>query len=126
MKARFTEARAYYHEVVSSNDARRTETAAMAQWMIGEAFFHQKRFDEAIRAYLRVDILYSHRKWRAAALLQAAKCFELENELQKADEPYSRVLAEFADTPFATQANERHEEIGKLASVRTARRNDSN
>ena len=52
--------------------------------------------------------------------------YQLENELQKADELYSRVLAEFADTPFATQANERHEEIGKLASVRTARRNDSN
>ena len=34
-----------------------TETAAMAQWMIGETFFHQNNYDEALRAYSRVEIL---------------------------------------------------------------------
>jgi TolA-binding protein len=105
VQARFAEARMHYDNVVAS--ARKTETAAMAQWMIGESYFHQKSYDEAIRAYLKVDILYDNRRWQAAALLQAAKCFELTDELHDAVDLYTRLISDFSDTPFAAQAIDR-------------------
>ena len=119
MQARFREARSFYADVLKSPAARQTETAAMAQWMIGESYFHQKDFPEAIRAYMKVDILYSHRQWKAAALLQAAKCFELTNELQSANELYSRIVDDYSDTPFAEQAKQRRVETSRSASAKS-------
>ena len=40
----------------------------MAQWMIGETYFHQKNYDAAIRAYLELEALYAFPTWQAAAL----------------------------------------------------------
>ena len=48
----------------------------MAQWMIGESFFHQEKYAEALAEYLRVDDRYPFPRWQAAALLQAGKCHE--------------------------------------------------
>ena len=118
-QARFNEGRSFYNDVLRSPNARRTETAAMAQWMIGESYFHQRNFAEAIRAYMKVDILYPHRKWKAAALLQAAKCFELTNEVQQANTLYSRIIVDYSDTPFARQAETRRAEINSTAQQST-------
>jgi len=48
----------------------------MAQWMIGESYLHQKKYHDAIRAYLRGEGLYDFPKWQAVSLLQAGKCYE--------------------------------------------------
>lgn len=106
-RGEFTEARASYDHVVASTVGGQTETAAMAQWMIGETYFHQQRLDEAIRAYLRVEILYDYPRWRAAALLQAGKCYELKNNEKEAVRLYSRVVKEYPSTTFTEQAAQR-------------------
>ena len=79
----------------------------MAQWMIGETYFHQKNYDDAIPAYLRVEILYDYPQWNAAGLLQAAKCYELRRDYRAAVELYARLLSEYPDTPYRQQASER-------------------
>jgi TolA-binding protein len=103
--ADFEQARAAYRAVVRSATGGKTETAAMAQWMIGETYFLQNEFDLAIRAYYRVEGLYGYHRWRAAAILQAGKCHEMKGSWGEAMRLYARLLEEFPDTKFAPKAS---------------------
>ena len=103
----FAAAREAYNRVIRSTTGAKTETAAMAQWMIGETFFHQESFDEAVAAYLRVEILYDWPKWQAGALLQAAKCQEMLGQYQQAIETYDRLIKTYPDSEFTEEAKQR-------------------
>ena len=103
----FNAAREAYELVLSSPAGGQSETAAMAQWMIGESYFHQKQYDNAIRAYLRVEILYDFPSWRAHALLQAGKCYEEKNLGNEAIRLYARILKEFPESKLVDKASER-------------------
>ncbi|HEY1784928.1 MAG TPA: tetratricopeptide repeat protein [Pirellulales bacterium] len=103
----FAAAREAYGRVIRSTTGAKTETAAMAQWMIGETFFHQESFDEAVAAYLRVEILYDWPRWQAGALLQAAKCQELLGQHKQAIETYDRLIKTYPDSEFTEEAKRR-------------------
>ncbi|CAE7483123.1 unnamed protein product, partial [Symbiodinium sp. CCMP2456] len=101
----FQQARAAYTKVVNSTVAGKSETAAMAQWMIGETFFHQKNYDAAIRAYAQVATSFDRfPKWKAASLLQIGKCHEIQENWEKANQYYTEVRTDFESTPFAPEA----------------------
>lgn len=104
---RFDEARQAYRQVLHSPQGSKTETAAMAQWMIGESYFHQKDHEAAVREYLRLEILYAYPTWQAAALLQAGKCHEAMGQWQQATQLYARLLKTYPDTPFSDEAARR-------------------
>jgi TolA-binding protein len=106
-EANLDEARKRYDKVVRSPQGGRTETAAMAQWMIGESFLLQEQYAAAIREYLRVEVLYAYPHWQAAALLQAGKCYEQLGQWKNAGDAYSRLLKHHAQTEFASEARER-------------------
>lgn len=106
-EALFEEAREAYRRVIRSATGGKTETAAIAQWMIGESYFHQKSYRAAIKEYLRVEILYPYPNWQAAALLQAAKCHELVDERPAAVELYTRIVRQYPDSQFAAEAARR-------------------
>ncbi|MBN2577458.1 MAG: tetratricopeptide repeat protein [Pirellulales bacterium] len=106
-RAEFDEARQAYLKAIRSAQGAKTETAAMAQWMIGESYFHQKHYQTALREYLRVEILYAYPTWQAAALLQAGKCHELLGNRREAEKLYARILEKYSKTPFADQAQQR-------------------
>ncbi len=107
MQARFSDAREAFTRVARSTTGGRTETAAMAQWMIGESYFHQKEYREAIRAYHRVVSLHSYPQWQAAALLQAGKCHEQTDEWREAVKLYTQLLRDYPDTNYAAEASQR-------------------
>ncbi len=104
--ADFEGARQAYNKVIQSTNGAKTETAAMAQWMIGESFFHQKNYRAALREYSRLEILYAFPTWQAGALLQAGKCHELLGEHQEAADCYRRIVKNYAKTAFADQAKQ--------------------
>ncbi len=106
-QAKFEQARRLYEQVVRSPRAAKTETAAMAQWMIGETYFHQKHFDEAVKAYHRVVHLFAFPQWQALALLQAGKCHEMQAEWKEAVELYAQLLRDFGDTNVNQEASRR-------------------
>ena len=106
-QADFARAREAYRRVVESEQGGETETAAMAQWMVGETYFHQKEYSTAIREYLRVEVLYAYPTWQAAALLQAGKCYERLERWQEAAEAFGRVVSEFEQTQFVDEAARR-------------------
>lgn len=112
-RADFDAARRAYNRVIGSTLGAKTETAAMAQWMVGETFFHQKNYQNAIREYLRLETLYAYPTWQAAALLQAGKCHELLGEPEPAATLYRRILKVYPQTTFADQAKHRLGNLGK-------------
>ena len=117
-EGRFDDARAAYRKVTRSESGGKTETAAMAQWMIGESYFHQKNYEAALREYLRVEILYAYPTWQAAALLQAGKCHEFLGEWKQASELYAKLLKTYPETTFAEEASKRLREAQTRAQAK--------
>jgi len=104
-QGRMDEARTVFQSVI---DVRKTgELAARAQLMRGEAYFHEGRLREALREFLRVDILYDAPRWQAAALLEAGKVYERLDQWADAAETYSRLVARFPQDPEAATARTR-------------------
>ncbi len=106
-RAEFTVAREAFEKVIRSPAGRETETAAMARWMIGETYFHQRQYAEALREYHRVESLYGYPTWQAAALLQAGKCRDLLGQPDEADKLYTQVVDRHPKTRFAAEAQQR-------------------
>jgi tetratricopeptide (TPR) repeat protein len=104
--ASFSEAREALGRVIISEQVAASETAAMAQWMIGETYFLQKRYDDAIAAYEKT-LSYSFPNWQAAALLQSAKCCEQLGRFDDAARRYEQVVSDHAETPFVAEAGTR-------------------
>lgn len=101
---RFDEARDQYRRAIAG---RSDENAAKSQFMIGETYFHQKRFQEALREFLKVEILYAFPQWQSGALLEAAKCHESLQEWPRAAETYNRIIEKYPKSPHAAEASER-------------------
>jgi TolA-binding protein len=103
-----------YQQVVDSPKGGSTETAAIAQWRIGEIRFHQDDYVAAIQAYHRVDSIFGYPKWRSAALLQAGKCQEHLKNWKHAEKLYRQLIKTFPDNDLATDAQAR---LTRLQSV---------
>ena len=87
--------------------AKEGELAAQAQLMRGETYFHQDQFHEALRDFLKVDILHDAPRWQAAALLEAGKVYERLDQWADAAETYERLLSRFPKEPSAAEARQR-------------------
>jgi tetratricopeptide (TPR) repeat protein len=116
----FNQAREAYQAAIAAAEGVQTETAAMAQWMIGETYMHQQQFEPAYREYLRGEILYAaYPQWRARSLLQAGKCAERLGKWSEAISLYERLLADFPNEPVARDASERLTAAQRRAQANT-------
>ena len=118
-QADFDGARKRYLKVIRSTTGGKSETAAMAQWMIGESYFHQENYDAALREYLRVEILYPYPRWQAAAVLQAGKCEELLGRKKEAAEMYARLIKAYPNTEFTDEGTRRLRALQNAAAGAT-------
>ncbi len=112
------DARAAFQAVL---DARKDgELAAQAQLMRGETYFHQDQFHEALRDFLKVDILHDAPRWQAAALLEAGKVYERLDQWADAAETYGRLLNKFANEPSAAEARRRLDTATKRSASKAS------
>lgn len=114
---RFDDARTAYQVVI---DARKGgELAARAQLMRGETYFWQKNYKEALREYFRVRTMYEIPLWQAAALLEAGKVYERQEQWAVAAETYEEICAnaQFAKQPSADEARTRLEAARRHAQA---------
>jgi TolA-binding protein len=120
-RAEFEKAREAYRRAIVSPGGKKTKTAANAQLMIAETYFHQKNFESALREYLKVEILYAFPAVQAAALVQAGKCHESLGEWKQAAEVYTRIAGRYGDTTFARVAAERLKAAEKRAEEKQSK-----
>ena len=106
-EADFEGARRAYRRAINSSTGAKTDTAAMAQWFLGESYFHQKNYAAALREFLRLEILYAFPQWQSLALIEAAKCHELLGEWREAVEVYQRLLREYPTSEAAAGVADR-------------------
>ena len=105
-RSNFDGARRILEQVVRS-----AETAAQlrgrAQWLIGETFYMQRRYKDAIEAYRKVEAMDTTGTWVAASYLQAGKSFEQMGRAKEATLCYGAILSRFANTSYAAPATNR-------------------
>jgi TolA-binding protein len=106
-RGEMSSARAAYGQVLENEWAAGTETAAMAQWMIGETHFHQQNYEVAAVEYARVIERHDLPEWQARAALQAGKCAELSGKWEKATGLYSEALERWQGTSSEKQLTAR-------------------
>jgi len=108
-RAEFREAREAYQFVLADARSKGTETAALAQFMSAETYYHQRDYAAALAGYEPVAAQKAFAEWRAAALLQSGKCQEQLGRTTEAKQNYERLIAEFADSPYAADAARRRD-----------------
>lgn len=101
----FVAAREAYGKVTASHNG---EYAARAQFQIGETYFTETKFDQAVPAFLAVEDVYAYPVWSARALYEAGRAFEELKQPDMARQQYTAVVTKYKD-----QANE-----AKLAQAR--------
>jgi TolA-binding protein len=93
----FDAARTAYQRVVRSTAGSKTETAAMAQYMIGDSYFQQQTYSTAFREFMKVESAYHYARWQAAALRHAAMCQEQMGHAKEAADLVARARQSYEE-----------------------------
>ena len=113
---RLDEALAGYRAVA---DAGRTEISARARLMEGEVLFEQGNHKEAIKAFFKVAYGFGEKQaplafhpWQAQATFEAARCFEVLEQPDKARGLYAELVDRYPNSPQAPAAKKRLDSLG--------------
>ena len=104
------EALKLYEQVIAKTGS---ETAAKAQFMIGEIQFAKKEHTEAIKSFFKVIYGYSVPRWQSEASFEAARCFEVLGKPTQAVKMYEELVAKFPDAETLPAAKQRLAELQK-------------
>ncbi|WP_345320431.1 tetratricopeptide repeat protein [Novipirellula rosea] len=105
-RLRFDEARSDLESVVRSSQVD-ASLRGRAQWMIGETYYLQQKYVEAIEAYRGVAGIDPEGTWVVASLVQAGKSFEQLGRTRDAAVCYSTLVSRHGDSEFAVLASRR-------------------
>lgn len=103
-RKQYEQARAEYKKAIAATNG---ETAARAQFQIGETFLGEGKFDLALPALLAVEDVYAYPKWSARALFESGRVFEELKQPDQAKKQYEQVATKYKDAPEAKLAEER-------------------
>ena len=74
------------HIHMGESGSPRLGNLQIPRFQIGECHFASKQYDDAIKAFIRVEVNYGFPKWGARALLEMGKALEAKDEPEKAKE----------------------------------------
>ncbi|MEM9351615.1 MAG: tetratricopeptide repeat protein [Planctomycetota bacterium] len=102
-RGEFPAARDAYRRVLSEPQAEGQPIAAMAQWMIGETFFHQRDFERARLELRRVIDEHDQPEWQARAALEIGKTHEMAGDWARASVVYDEAIERWPGSPVEEQ-----------------------
>jgi len=103
------EARQWYQKVIAWHNG---ETAARAQFQIGECYFAQGKLDLAVKELLKVDIIYAYPEWSSRALYEAGVVFQQLKQVDQARTQWELCVKKYKDTGPAALAQKRLKALG--------------
>ena len=101
---KYDEARKAYQQVIAATNG---ETAARAQFQIGETYLGEGKFEQAVPALLAVEDVYAYPRWSARALFEAGRAFEQLKQGDQARKQYTQIINKYKDAPEAEMATNR-------------------
>ncbi|MCE5325189.1 MAG: tetratricopeptide repeat protein [Planctomycetaceae bacterium] len=101
---KYDDARTWYTAVIEAHNG---ETAARAQFQIGECYFAQAKYAEAARELLKVDIVYAYPQWSCKALYEAGRAFEYLKQYDEARAQYTTCAEKYKDQDSTALAKKR-------------------
>ena len=117
----FTGARKHFDRVIAGDGGKRSESAAMSQWMSGETYFRQKEYEKAINAYNQVQEHYDFPYWQSVAMLQIGKCYLQLGDQARASTVLGDLVTRFPKSPYAAEAEKlRKSALSQSAVTRNA------
>lgn len=102
----FDAARSRLERIIRSADSV-DSLRGRAQWMIGETYFLQHKFPDAIESYRKVEGIDPDGNWIAPALVQAGKSFEQLGRTRDAAICYGDLISRFPQSQHATVGRDR-------------------
>ncbi len=111
----FDGARTHLRAIIQATGVNQPAPRARAQWMLGETYFMEQKFDEAIGEYKVVADRGVPQPWQTLSLMQMAKCYELQNRSDEALAAYRRVIQESKDPKIQQDATARVDVIERTA-----------
>jgi len=106
---KYDDARKWYAQVTGPHSG---PTAARAQFQIGECWFAQGKFEQAVKELLKVEIIYPYPEWSAAALYDAGRAFEQLKRPKNAKKQYALCVKKYKDSGPAALAAKRLATLG--------------
>lgn len=97
------------------------QTHLMAQWLRGESYRLEERYDSAITAFSKITSQDQFPVWQANAYYHLGLCHEALKQQSQAVAAYQQVTTHFASSPFVSKAQERLATV-KLELARKDRR----
>jgi TolA-binding protein len=105
------EAQGEYQQVLAKCNAdpakSSSESAARAQFMLGQIQYQQKKHAEAVKSYYLVLYGYPYPQWQADAAYEAAKCFEALHKKSQAVKQYQELIDKFPQSDKVPAAKAR-------------------
>ena len=98
-----------YRQVISAGN--RDETAARAQFQIGECLFMLKQYDDAIRELLKVEINYAYPQWVSKSMLEMGRALEKRGQKIRAIEQFELLVEKYPQSSAAIVARKRVDEL---------------
>lgn len=93
-----------YEEVTATTDR---EIAAHARFLIGQMYFEQKQYDEAVKHFVKAAYGYSYPQWQSRAHYEAGRAYEALGQRDDAAKSYREVIDQFPDSGEARPARQR-------------------
>ncbi len=112
----FDAARMHLQSIMDATQANQNSAFARATWMLGETYFMEQKFDEAIAEYKRVADGALPQPWPALSLMQMAKCYELQSRTEEAVAMYQRAIEATKDPKIQQEAAARVDVIQRTAA----------
>ncbi len=81
--------------------------------MLAETLFLQERWNEAIKEFLKVSILYPIPEWQSLALVEVGKCHARQSQWGEAKKAFDEVIAKYGSLPAATEAKKQLDLLDK-------------